>query len=363
MTVRKGAGGMTGTMKAVVFDRPYSMEVREVPIPEIGEDQALVRVEAVGICGTDVHLYEGDFVPRFPLIPGHEFAGVIEKVGSAVEGFRPGDRVAVDPSIFCESCYFCNQNLQNHCENWNALGVTRPGAFAQYVAVPKKGLFHIRNLSFSEGAFVEPLACVVYGQERARPRLGDEVLIFGCGPIGLLHLQLIRLAGAVSVTMVDKRQDRLDLARRLGADHVVLADETQQERLREIAPRGFDVVIDATGVPKVVESAIQYVKNAGKMLFFGVCPNESAITINPYEVYKRDLELIGSFALNKNFQAALNILESGAIDVKPLIGATVNLEEFPQALQAMAQGKAPMKIQVDPQSRQPAGQLKLDGAA
>lgn len=350
-------------MKAVVFDRPYSVEVREVPVPEITEDQALVRVEAAGICGTDVHLYEGDFVPRFPLIPGHEFAGVVEKVGSNVKGFKPGDRVAVDPSVFCEHCYFCHQNRGNHCENWNGLGVTLPGAFAEYVAVPGKNLFPIRNLSFAEGAFVEPLACVVYGQERARPRLGDEVLIFGCGPIGLLHLQLIRLAGAVSVTMVDKRPDRLQLARQLGAQHVVMADEGQQERLKSIAPYGFDVVIDATGVPKVVESAVQYVKSGGKLLFFGVCPNKSAITINPYEVYKRDLELIGSFALNKNFQAALNILESGAIDVKPLIGMTVNLEDFPKALQAMAQGKAPMKIQVDPQCRQPAVHWDLIGAA
>lgn len=340
-------------MQAVVYEKPYNVTVREVPTPTVGADDVLIRVEAAGICGTDIHLYQGEFDPRFPLIPGHEFAGVVTEVGEKVTALRPGDRVAVDPNLYCDHCYFCRRDMQNHCQAWDALGVTLPGGFAEFVVAPQRSVYSIGSLSFVEGAMIEPLSCVVYGQQRANIRLSDSLLIFGAGPIGLMHLQLGLRAGAASVTVVDIREDRLELARQLGAKHTVAgkgADLSAQ--LQAISPYGFDVIVDATGVPAVVEGSIQYLKNGGKLLVFGVCPNDSEIKLSPYDIYRRDLHIIGAFALRKSFEAARTLLEAKAIAVSPLIGHQVNMRDFPAALEMMMQGKTSMKIVVDPQNRQ-----------
>lgn len=341
-------------MKAVCFERPYHVAVVEVPTPAVGPEDVLIRVEAAGVCGTDLHLYVGEFDPKYPLVPGHEFSGVVVEVGGSVTRFKPGDRVSVDPNLYCDHCHYCRRELQNHCENWEAIGVTRAGGFAEYVVAPEQSVYSIGDLSFAEGAFIEPLACVVYGQQRARIRLGDTILIVGAGPIGLLHLQLAKRAGASQVTVMDLKEERLKLAHSMGADHIVASGsgEAAAKLLREISPYGFDLVIDATGVPAVVENALTYVAKGGKLLIFGVCPNDSVIRVNPYEIFRRDLEIIGSFAVRKSFQAACDLLQAGALDVKPLIGATVNLDDFPAALELMRQGQMRMKLQVDPQNRQ-----------
>lgn len=336
-------------MQAVVFREPFSVAVQEVPTPAVRPDEVLIRVEAAGVCGTDVHLFEGGYEPRYPLIPGHEFSGVVVETGAQVTAYKPGDRVTADPNLYCDRCYYCRRDMQNHCEGWEAIGVTLPGAFAEYVAVPERSVHAIGSLSFAEGAFVEPLSCVVYGQRRARLGMGDSVLIHGAGPIGLLHLQLAKLAGGTNVTITDIRPERLELAKRLGADCTVLAGTADAEQaLRAIEPRGFDLVIDATGVPAVVEGALRHVKTGGRFLLFGVCPNESTVRWSPYEIYRRDLEIIGAFALRKTFQPAIALLERKAVQVEPLIGMTVGLSELPEALELMRQGRAPMKIHVRP---------------
>lgn len=339
-------------MQAVVFREPYAVVVEEVPTPSVKPHEVLIRVEAAGVCGTDIHLMEGGYEPKYPLIPGHEFSGVVVEVGSGVRSCKPGDHVTVDPNLYCDRCYYCRRDMQNHCEAWEAIGVTLPGAFAEYVAVPEPSVHGIGSLNFTEGAFVEPLSCVVYGQRRARVRMGDSVLIHGAGPIGLLHLQMAKYSGCANVTITDLRPERLALAKQLGADHVVQASgEDVDAALREIEPRGFDLVIDATGVPAVVEGALLHVKTGGRFLLFGVCPNESTIRWSPYEIYRRDLEIIGAFALRKTFQPAIELLETKAIQVAPLVGMTVGLKELPEALELMRQGQAPMKIHVHPQSR------------
>lgn len=336
-------------MRAVVIDGPGQVAVREVPPPSLGPGDVLVRVGAAGVCGTDVHIFRGEFEPRFPLIPGHEFAGVVEAVGEAVRSVRPGQAVAADPNVYCEQCHYCRQNKQNFCENWQAIGVTRAGAFAEYVAVPEPCVFPLPDgMSAAEGAFAEPLACVVYGQQRARPPLGGSVLVLGAGPIGLLHVQLARRNGAGLVVAVDVRPDRLRQALALGADHAVEAGERMEARLRQVAPRGFDLVVEATGVPAVVEEAVRYVQNDGTLLIFGVSPNDSRIRLSPYEVYRRDLRIVGSFSLRKTFRAALDLLAARAVAVEPLIGQRIGLDEFPAALRAMAEGRAPGKILVLP---------------
>jgi D-arabinitol dehydrogenase (NADP+) len=334
-------------MKAAVLEAVKKITVRnDVKEPEIGPRDVLVRSKACGICGTDVHIWEGDFFPTFPLIPGHELAGEVVKLGSEVTELAVGDRVMVDPTVTCEECHFCMINRQNHCLKWNAVGVTRDGGFAEYVRVPAKNCYRFEKVSFGEAAFCEPLACIVFGQDRARIDIGSEVLIVGAGPIGQLHLQCCRANGAASVTVIDVMESKLDLARRLGASDVVVSDNAVESKLKKIAPYGFDVVIDATGVARVMQDSLKYVKNGGRYLVFGVCAPTDTITLSPFEVYRRDLEIIGSFAIRRTYDRAFKLMEHGVIDAKPLIHEALPVDELARGLEMMKKGQAPMKLQV-----------------
>jgi 2-desacetyl-2-hydroxyethyl bacteriochlorophyllide A dehydrogenase len=334
-------------VKAAVLEGVHKVVIRnDVPEPTIGPKDVLVRSKACGICGTDVHIVEGDFFPTYPLIPGHELAGEIVAVGAEVTDLRPGDRVMVDPTVTCEECHFCMINRQNHCLAWNAVGVTRNGGFAELVRVPAKNCYRFEKVSYGEAAFCEPLACVVFGQDRARIDLGSEVLIVGAGPIGQLHLQACRANGAASVTVVDPVESKLELAHQLGANHVVMADDAQAEKLAKIARYGFDVVIDATGVARVMQDSIKYVKNGGRYLVFGVCGPTETVALSPFEIYRRDLEIIGSFAIRRTYDRAFKLMENGAVDVKRLIHEAMPVEELPRGLEMMKKGTAGMKLQI-----------------
>jgi D-arabinitol dehydrogenase (NADP+) len=334
-------------MKAAVLEGVRSIAVRrDVQPPSIGPNDVLVQSRACGICGTDVHIWEGEFFPTFPLIPGHELAGEIVEIGPAVTELRVGDKVMVDPTVTCEQCHFCMTQRQNHCLAWNAVGVTRNGGFAELVSVPAKNCYRFDRVSFSEAAFTEPLACVVFGQDRARIDLGSEVLVLGAGPIGQLHVQASRANGASSVTVVDKVESKLALASKHGAANVVVADNAMGDKLKKIARWGFDVVIEATGNPAAVQAAIPFVKNGGKLLVFGVCSPNDTITISPFEIYRRDLEIIGSFAIRRTYDRAFKLMEAGVIDVKDLVARKLPLEELEEGIHLMKDGKAGMKLQI-----------------
>ena len=319
-------------MRAIVIEDVNKASIQELPDPVPAPGEVVVSVEARGLCGTEEHIYKGEFLSSYPLIPGHEFAGVITELGAGVEGWHVGDRVAVDPNISCHRCYFCQTERSNHCLNWRGIGVNVAGALAEKVAVPAENLYAIGDLNFEEAALIEPLSCVVYGLRRLQPAVGDEALIFGAGPIGLLHVQLLAHAGMHQVVVVDRIAQRLERARTLGATEVVLADGSLEQRLRQIAPLGFQIVVDATGVPVVVERALQFVKPAGKLLVFGVCPPQERISLSPFEVYRKDLQILGSFALRYTFHYARDLLASGVVQARPLISHVVGLGEGLAAL-------------------------------
>ena len=337
-------------MKAAYYQARRELSIREAPDPEPGPNEVLVRVAACGICGTDQHIFDGDFFPSYPLIGGHELAGQVVALGpQRVEtALREGDRVAVDPSLFCGSCFFCQRAQGNHCLNWNAIGVTRDGGFADYVVAPTANVYPVGEMDYEVAAFIEPISCVVYGLQCLRIPLGANALIYGAGPIGLLMLQLVRHGGASSVAVVDVKQEKLALARSLGAQEVVLVGPGDDSALAEISPLGFDVVIDCTGVPAVVEHMFTHVRNNGKLLFFGVNPPDARIAISPYDVYRKDLEIVGSFALRYTFHDAVALLEGGTVDVRPLLSHRFPIERFPEALELAGSGEA-FKVQIQPQ--------------
>jgi D-arabinitol dehydrogenase (NADP+) len=337
-------------VKAAYYQARRKLEVREAPDPEPGPDEVLVRVAACGICGTDQHIYDGDFFPSYPLIGGHELAGEVVALGpqSVETVVRAGDRVAVDPSLFCGSCFFCQRAQGNHCLNWNAIGVTRDGGFAEYVVAPTANVYPVGEMPYEVAAFIEPISCVVYGLQRLRIPVGANALIYGAGPIGLLMLQLVARSGASTVAMVDLSEDKLKVARALGAHEVVPAGAGADDALRTISPLGFDVVIDCTGVPAVVEHMFTRARKNGKLLFFGVNPPDARISISPYDVYQQDLEILGSFALRYTFHDAFALLQSGAIDVQPLLSDRFPIERFAEALALAGSGDA-FKVQIRPQ--------------
>ncbi len=335
-------------MQAVVFTAPETASVERVPDPVCRPDEVIVQVARTGICGTDVHIYHNEYMSDFPIIPGHEFGGVVVEVGKEVDDVRTGDRVAPDPNLYCGHCYFCRNEHANHCLNWQGVGITRPGSFAEYVAVPARACYKLpESISDAQAALIEPLSCVVHALKRFRVWPGDEVLIFGAGPMGLILVQALRNSGASQVVIVDKQPDRLLLARQLGASATVEAGAEQAEVLREMAPYGFSVVVDATGVPHVIERAFDYLKPRGQYLQFGVAPNHARISLSPYDVFRHDWTIIGSFALCYTFQPAIAWLASGVVDVMPLVSHSVPLADFAPVFDMFEAGKT-LKVQLLP---------------
>lgn len=332
-------------MKAARIIEPYKTEVVELPQPAIGPDDVLIQVKAAGICGTDIHILHGEYAfAQYPMVPGHEFSGQVAAVGANVTRFKIGDRVTADPNIPCHRCENCQRNEPNQCQNLAAIGVTRDGGFAEYVSVPEAVTFPIGDLSFSDAALIEPLACVVWGLQRVRIQAGDRILIFGAGPMGALLAQAVSIAGASQVDITDVVSWRLELMEELGVTHAVLADDLPGS-VQAFAPRGYDVVVDATGVPSVIQQAVAYVRPRGKLWVFGVAPDKAMVQFNPYEIFRKDLSIIGSFAVNRTFHESIMMIRSGKINLKPLVSHQLPIENFQEGLRLAQEDPSRMKIQ------------------
>lgn len=334
-------------MRAGSISAPHRVSVIDAPEPQIGADDVLIRVRAAGICGTDVHILRGEYEAHYPLIPGHEFSGEVAAVGANVTRFRAGDRVTADPNIPCGRCYFCQRNEPNQCERLAAVGVTRDGGFAEYVSVPEGNVFPIGDLPYSHAALIEPLACVVWGVKMVEIQPGDSALIFGAGPMGCLLIQAVRRAGAGRIAVVDQQVWRLELAAKLGATETITADDHLARRLRALEPRGFDVVVDATGVPTVIESLFDYAKARAKIWLFGVAPIGTRVKIPAYDVFRKDWKIIGSFAVNRTFPQSIALIESGAIQVEPLISHRLPLADFAAGMEIVQHDPKRVKVQFE----------------
>lgn len=339
-------------MKATVIDAPGMAAYREVPDPTAGPGQVLIRVAAAGLCGTDLHIYHGEYEAEYPVIPGHEFAGTVAALGEGVEDLSLGQRVSADPNVFCGRCTYCRREMHNQCLNLRAIGVTTDGAFAEYVLVPREVVYLIGDLPFEQAAFIEPLSCVVYGMQRARPNPGDRVLLFGAGPMGCLLAQMLARSGAAQLVVVDRLPGRLALAESLGASDTVLAGaeapgQDHEARLHALAPEGYDFVIDATGVPAVVEGAFSYLAPRATMFMFGVCPAGARISIEPYQVFRNDWRIVGSFALCYTFQESIRLLQQGVVQVEPLISHRLPLSEAGAAFTSIQQDPHRMKVLIE----------------
>ncbi len=329
-------------MRAAVITAPGQVEVTDLPDPTPGHREVVVAVAGCGICGTDLHIRDGEFAPTLPVVPGHEFAGEVVAVGAEVTEVAVGDRVAVDPSLYCHECHYCRIGRDNLCERWGAIGVTVAGGAAEYVAVPAANCVRLpAGFPVADAALVEPLSCAVHAFDRLPGRQGDSYLIYGAGTMGLIILEMAKRAGASRIDLVDVSPARLPTARQLGCSAAVgSADELE-------APRGWDVVIDCTGVVAAIEDGLDRVGKGGTYLQFGVPGEQVRARFSPYRTYHEEITILGSMAVLHSFDRAADLFVGGLLDADVLISDRLPLERYPEAMDTLAAGVG-RKIQVVP---------------
>ncbi|HEX7308734.1 zinc-dependent alcohol dehydrogenase family protein [Lentzea sp.] len=329
-------------MKAAVITGVGSVEVTTVDDPTCGPREVVVKVAACGLCGTDLHILQGEFAPTLPVVPGHEFAGTVVEIGSQVNELAVGDRVAVDPSLYCYECRMCRAGKNNLCERWAAIGVSTSGGAAEYAKAPVANCVklpdHVRT---EDAALIEPLSCAVRGYDVLRTQMASRVLIYGSGTMGLMMLQLGKLTGASSIEVVDLNPERLETAKQLGVT-AVAATPDELDR-----PQGWDVVIDATGNEKAIQDGLGRVAKGGTFLQFGVSDYSARVTIEPYKIYNQEITITGSMAVLRSFERAADLFATGVLDPEIFISDRVPLDDYAGALDQFKAGKG-RKIQVLP---------------
>jgi 2-desacetyl-2-hydroxyethyl bacteriochlorophyllide A dehydrogenase len=331
-------------VKAVVIEKPDKVTVATVDDPTPDADQVVLKVEACGICGTDIHVIRGEFAPtRYPIIPGHEFCGEVVAAGRDVKRVRVGDFVAGDPSLYDGTCRQCRAGRFNLCESWNGIGVgSVNGACAEFVAIPAANAFRLpTDMPRHWGALVEPLSCAVHGLDQVHVTAAADYLIYGAGTMGLLLAQLVKESGAGSLDMVERNPGRHGLAKRLAADRIAgSADELDR-------PQGWDVVIDATGAVPAIEDGLRRVARGGTFLVFGVANAEARATFSPFRVYNDEITIVGSMAVLHSFERALTLFTRGAINSEALITDRFELDQYSTAIDTFIAGTG-LKVQVAP---------------
>jgi len=340
-------------MKAVVYDAPRSWAVREIETPPVGPGEVRIKIDQVGVCGTDLHIHEGDFNAVFPLIPGHELVGVVDALGEGVDRFRVGEQVTVNPNVFCGQCDYCLSGRLILCDNAKGLGSNYPGFFAEYVTVSHLLVFSVEGLPKDTAVFSEPAACAMHGLETLDLRPGSSALVLGAGPTGLLLAQLIASGGASSVTVAAPSQFKLDRATELGIDAVVRLERDDTDgnlaRLREASGgRGYDVVVEATGSTKVAELCVPLTRNGGTVLVYGVTRPDELVSYHPFDVFRREITIKGSFAEMTSFGAAIAALRSGRARTDGIITHRFSLDEYGQALDTLAHDPTCHKVVIVP---------------
>ncbi|KAJ4373527.1 hypothetical protein N0V86_007668 [Didymella sp. IMI 355093] len=299
-----------------------------------------MKISACGVCGTDLHYHKGEFLAKWPLIPGHEAAGIIAAIGKNVRNVSIGDRVTADPMQPCLSCFHCTRRKPLLCESITAFGGNVPGGFAEYCRYPARQVHPVGDLPDLEAILIEPAACATHGIERMQLEVGSRVLLFGCGPTGILLAQLIRMNGAAHLTIASKGGPKLDLARKLDiADaYTTISDdqpENDLEALKAANPYGFDIVVEATGAPTVLETSINYVRKGGKLVVYGVYDDKVKIAWSPFKIWENEITILASFCSMQHMPHVLEYVRAGKLKLGGLVDRTFRIEEWEEAMDAV----------------------------
>lgn len=326
--------------QSVVWDRVGGITIASRPEPNASAGHVVLRVDASGLCGTDLHIAAGEYpLAKSPVVLGHEYAGTIVEVGDGVHGWQLGDRVVVDPNIPCGGCRFCHDAKPHLCTNPQTLGVTIDGGLAQYSAVPVSRIYRVPDgLSMTAAALTEPLACALHAVDRANLRAGDTAIVLGAGPIGLLCAALLKTAGASQVLVSDPQ----------GARRARVAEFGGEPLTPDQVPNGeADVVLECVGRSDTMLAATTAVRAGGTVVWVGVAPPEATVPVNPYDIFRREITIRGTYTNPFTMDRSLAILQSGDIPWERLITHTLPLAQFPEAWDTHARSLG-LKVCVEP---------------
>lgn len=334
-------------MKAAVFYNEKNLKIESIDKPMPKKDEVLIKVMACGICGTDVHIYNGDegaaATPEKTVL-GHEFSGIVEAVGENVRDIKVGDRVCVDPNKLCGECYYCKSGLAHFCENMIGIGTTVNGGFAEYCAVPQTQAYKIADTTTYEmAAMTEPVACCVHGIDMCNISCGDTVAVIGGGMIGMIMLQLAKISGAGRLIMIEPIEEKRIQAKRLGADLCInpLTEDVKQVLLENGVTR-ISTVIECVGRTSTMEQAIAIAGKNSTVMMFGLTAPNDTISIKPFDIFKKEIVLKASFINPYTQKRALELIDNKKIDVSSMIYDVEALEKLPEILgsrELLAKGK------------------------
>ncbi len=337
-------------MKAVLYDSATSYRIAEIPTPVPQAGEVLIKVIQVGVCGTDLHIHHGEFGATFPLVPGHEVVGTVAALGPGVTRFAVGEQVTVNPNVPCGRCSYCLSGRTVLCNSGQGLGVNRTGFFAEYACVPDLLVFSVDGLPLDTAVFAEPTACAMHGLETLQIRPGSTALVIGAGPTGQLLAQLIASGGASAVTVAAPNRSHLDTALSLGATRTVLISKGDPDGnlalLRGAAggDGGYDIVVEATGAPEIGDICVPLTRNGGTVLIYGVMKADDRVIFSPYDVFRREITIKGSFAEMTSFGAAIAALRAGRVKTDGIITHRFPLSEYGRALDTLAQRSGTHKV-------------------
>lgn len=319
-------------MKAAVYHGPGDLRVEEVPVRKLKDNEVKIQVKYCGICGTDIHIFHGDggccdVTP--PLVPGHEFSGVVAEVGAGVKTVKVGDRVTGDPNDMCGECYFCKNGMQHFCKNNIGIGTTVDGGFAEYVIMREKQVYKVSDeLSFIEAAMAEPISCCLHGIDLCNIKAGDTVLVMGGGPIGMIMMQLAKNAGASKVIMSEPVEEKREQALKLGATKTIDPLHEDVEAVLAEYCENVNVVIECVGNVHTQADAVRFAGKGATIMYFGLAAPEESFPIKPDDIFKKELHITSSYINPYSFERAIQILESGTVELESLITNVVPLDDI-----------------------------------
>ena len=319
-------------MKAAVYHGSGDLRVEEVPVRKLKDNEVKIQVKYCGICGTDIHIFHGDggccdVTP--PLVPGHEFSGVVAEVGAGVKTVKVGDRVTGDPNDMCGECYFCKNGMQHFCKNNIGIGTTVDGGFAEYVIMREKQVYKVSDeLSFIEAAMAEPISCCLHGIDLCNIKAGDTVLVIGGGPIGMIMMQLAKNAGASKVIMSEPVEEKREQALKLGATKTIDPLHEDVEAVLAEYCENVNVVIECVGNVHTQADAVRFAGRGATIMYFGLAAPEESFPIRPDDIFKKELHITSSYINPYSFERAIQILESGTVELESLITNVVPLDNI-----------------------------------
>ncbi len=299
-------------MKAAVYHGVRDIRVEEVPDKIIGPDEVSLDIKYCGVCGTDIHIFNGEggsFEVNPPLIPGHEFSGIVTEVGDNVTNVKVGDHVTGDPNIMCGKCYYCRNGMEHFCVNAIGIGTTADGGFAEKLVMRSSHVFKVPDdMDFKVAAMVEPVSCCIHGIDLCNIKSGDTVLVIGGGPIGIIMLQLAKESGAAKVILSEPVLEKRELALKLGADYVVDPTTEDVAEVLDRVSENVNCVIECAGITKTQEDAVSLAGKKATVLFFGLVSPEDKISIKPDQIFKKELTIISSFINPYSYTRAIDVL-------------------------------------------------------